>query len=550
MDEALQQTIYDWFQFRPVCDNDKFNIFFNRVLNRDMGRYNELLRIQPGISNYDWLVTKYQETQWSHEGQNNINRSSELNGNLTSKLTANGTGHIGIDETTQNTEAQSGTDTVTPNIREVRLYEGSETTAHDTDDKQENVVKRDYGKTGQIVINDKDNPASKTIDTLTKTGSETKTHTSADNDKETHNTTKNGERKLTKQSGTGSGEIDTLTRNGTKTTHYTAENNDQNSGGTSTEHGETVTTDTTETPNTTETTFNTHNQIQIIDDKNIQKTLPMSSGGGDLTNETIPDGTNMPGFNWTNASGMSENTRETRYTGVPDDTTTTKSGTEQTNEQVTHSGIDTVTDTTGTHHSKDETTTEDYKGYTETNKKDYKLNETETESYKDYKETEDVTYHRNYKDTDTFADRTDKKTTEYQTDKTKTQTFKDYKENTSDTTKEHYTDRKDFQHRQDTDTKSGTEATEYGKKVTTNGTSGKTQDSTTQQTTDNTQTNSEKTTGTEAGQDASLDRLIHTGRDASAPELLTEAAQFIKGSSAWAWLEWRLEPCFLGIYDV
>lgn len=515
-----------------------------------MGRYNELLRIQPGISSYDWLVTKYQETQWTHEGQNNINRSSELNGNLTSKLTTNETGHIGIDETTENTEAQSGTDTVTPNIREVRLYEGSETTAHDTDDEKENVVKRDYGKSGDIVINDKDNPTSKTIDTLTKTGSETKTHTSADNDTEKHTTTKNGERNLTKKSGDGSSETDTLTRGGTKTTTYTANNNDQNSGGTSTVHGEKVATNTTEKPNTTETVFNTHNQIQIIDDKSIQKTLPMSSAGGDFTDGNVPDGTDMPGFKWTNASGMTENTRETRYTGVPDDQKTERTGTNQTDETVTHSGTDTVTDTTGTHHSKDETTTETYNGYTETNKKDYKLNETETESYKDYNDTEEITYKRNYTDSDTFHDRSDKKITEYQTDKTKTQSFRDYKENTSDTTKEHYTDRKEFKNRQDTDTKSGTESTEYGKKVTSNGTSGKTQDSTTQQTTDNTQANSEKTTGTEAGQDASLDRLIHTGRDASAPELLAQAAQFIKGSSAWAWLEWRLEPCFLGIYDV
>ena len=59
----LQQTIYDWFQFREVVDDDKFDVFFNRVLNRDYNRYYQLLRIEPGISEYDWLVQKYTEAQ-------------------------------------------------------------------------------------------------------------------------------------------------------------------------------------------------------------------------------------------------------------------------------------------------------------------------------------------------------------------------------------------------------------------------------------------------------------------------------------------------------
>ena len=42
----LKQTISDWFDNREVCDDDKFNAFFNRVLNRDLPRYNQLLRIE------------------------------------------------------------------------------------------------------------------------------------------------------------------------------------------------------------------------------------------------------------------------------------------------------------------------------------------------------------------------------------------------------------------------------------------------------------------------------------------------------------------------
>ena len=34
-----------------------------RVLERDYPRYNQLLRIEPGVSQYDWLVQRYLEAQ-------------------------------------------------------------------------------------------------------------------------------------------------------------------------------------------------------------------------------------------------------------------------------------------------------------------------------------------------------------------------------------------------------------------------------------------------------------------------------------------------------
>ena len=72
VDDALKSTIYDWFQYREVCDDTKFNVMFNRVLNQSMRKYNELLRIQPGqpftvdnvihYVNYDWLIQNYKES--------------------------------------------------------------------------------------------------------------------------------------------------------------------------------------------------------------------------------------------------------------------------------------------------------------------------------------------------------------------------------------------------------------------------------------------------------------------------------------------------------
>lgn len=71
MDQALIEVIDSWFQNRQVVDDDNFGLYFRRVLNRDYGRYQQLLRIEPEISEYDWLVEYYKEAQTS----NNVNSS-------------------------------------------------------------------------------------------------------------------------------------------------------------------------------------------------------------------------------------------------------------------------------------------------------------------------------------------------------------------------------------------------------------------------------------------------------------------------------------------
>lgn len=63
MTQDLKTTIIDWFKFREVCDDEKFPFFFKRTLDISLARYNQLLRIEPGVSQYDWLVQKYQELQ-------------------------------------------------------------------------------------------------------------------------------------------------------------------------------------------------------------------------------------------------------------------------------------------------------------------------------------------------------------------------------------------------------------------------------------------------------------------------------------------------------
>lgn len=76
VDSSLKQTITDWYTHREVCDNDKFPLFFKRKLTIALPRYNQLLRIEPGVSQYDWLVQKYTELQRLSTESGTMNRAT------------------------------------------------------------------------------------------------------------------------------------------------------------------------------------------------------------------------------------------------------------------------------------------------------------------------------------------------------------------------------------------------------------------------------------------------------------------------------------------
>lgn len=99
IDAGLKQTIYDWFQFRNVVDDRKFKVFFQRALNNAYPRYEQYLRIEPGIAQYDWLVENYMERQIVV----NATKSDTVNSSMSSTDTSTRT-----DDTTQ---TATGTDT-------------------------------------------------------------------------------------------------------------------------------------------------------------------------------------------------------------------------------------------------------------------------------------------------------------------------------------------------------------------------------------------------------------------------------------------------------
>lgn len=121
--DDLKQTIFDWFQYREVSDDDKFGVFINRVISRDYNAYRELLRIQPGYARYDWLVTQYFERQ-INEKNDAIEKGS-----------------------TRNTLVKSGTDTITDNGN--NLKSGKYVETESGTDKTTNKYASNITKTGK-----------------------------------------------------------------------------------------------------------------------------------------------------------------------------------------------------------------------------------------------------------------------------------------------------------------------------------------------------------------------------------------------------------------
>lgn len=80
IDEPTQELIKEWFQYRQVADNNKFIPWFNRSLNLNYPYYRQLLRIDPTVSDYDWLIENYKESLYNSE-KTGKSKGSELQTN-------------------------------------------------------------------------------------------------------------------------------------------------------------------------------------------------------------------------------------------------------------------------------------------------------------------------------------------------------------------------------------------------------------------------------------------------------------------------------------
>lgn len=109
IDEATQQAVYNWFKFRKVCDNDKFQLFFNRLVNAHSEQYYSLVRVQS--IKFDPLVTQYMERLIDRSATNSEKekQSSSRSGNANSSDKTTG----GDTTATSGSATNTNTDNVT-----------------------------------------------------------------------------------------------------------------------------------------------------------------------------------------------------------------------------------------------------------------------------------------------------------------------------------------------------------------------------------------------------------------------------------------------------
>lgn len=90
-DETVQAAVYDWFKYRRIGfkDTDKFLDILQRNVAINYPIYQQKLRIEPGVSTYDWLVQVYRERQLKVAGDSS--NTTEYGGTHTNTKTGNDT---------------------------------------------------------------------------------------------------------------------------------------------------------------------------------------------------------------------------------------------------------------------------------------------------------------------------------------------------------------------------------------------------------------------------------------------------------------------------
>lgn len=100
-------SIFDRFESREICDNDKFDRYFRRTITNYKGKFETLLMIE-GIK-FDPMVNRYLEAQQIHNGTGS-NRGVTYN-DFSNKQ--GGSGNVTTDTTTKDKDHQEGTRNVT-----------------------------------------------------------------------------------------------------------------------------------------------------------------------------------------------------------------------------------------------------------------------------------------------------------------------------------------------------------------------------------------------------------------------------------------------------
>lgn len=130
-DETVQQAVYDWFKYRYLGfeDTTKFLDILQRNVAVNYPIYQQKLRIQPGISEYDWLVQMYRERQLKSKGTNGstISYNSNVTGIKTGSDTTMQSGGQTNVRTGNQTNEKAGSETDVRSGNQVSSKDGGHT---------------------------------------------------------------------------------------------------------------------------------------------------------------------------------------------------------------------------------------------------------------------------------------------------------------------------------------------------------------------------------------------------------------------------------------
>lgn len=488
-DETVQQAVEDWFKYRYIGfeDTAKFLNILQRNVAVNYPIYQQKLRIQPGISNYDWLVTTYRERQYGTKG-NTTNKTVRGNDTVNTQSTDSGTSSTTYGRT--NTHTKTGTVGVDETTTDSNVRTGGETVAHSADGT--NV--RTGGQT------DTKNDSSTTV----KTGNDVSAREYED----------------------------TTTRTGGQTNVKSGNETGVKSGGHTEEDVAGLHTQTT-SPHVSTRTTTKNGRSEFSGDDGITADLPLSQSyssfesGDDATSssseETQQAATRngMPTtLSWNTATNQAQNSHKGYVNEDNTQTTSYVYGDDVTGDILTTQGDATDPDKKTVTYNN-ETDTRTYNNITD--KLTY-------DSVKDAKSGTDSTTHT-YNDVSDATTGSGTETTVY--------------DNLTDTKNESGTDTTTYNSL--TDTGNGTKKSTTTYNTTDTDTEGGTDSGATSNTKSGETTsvygNIDVTTD-----DSRVDQEIVTGRDGDPATLLARATAFIEGSSAWKWLREQLDSCFFPGY--
>lgn len=128
-DTITTQLIIDWFSYRSVFeDTEYWKKLFERQVNQKYPYYRQLQRIDPTLSNFDWLIESYNETQTIHNNSTQfVNKSQQLT-TTTNDLQQNTTSSNNSNTVATTTNDLKTADTGTLTITDVTGNENSSET--------------------------------------------------------------------------------------------------------------------------------------------------------------------------------------------------------------------------------------------------------------------------------------------------------------------------------------------------------------------------------------------------------------------------------------